>query len=186
MNAAVVLVECKRKDGMALVTLNDRFRERILPHLDAAFNVACWLTRNRQDGEDVVQEAMLRALKFMGGFHGNDGRVWLLQIVRNTFYGWCKDKHRRLAVPFDENDDNWPDLAQASPETLAMQQDGDRAVQQALARLPLVFREVIVLRELEELSYKEIATIVDIPIGTVMSRLGRGRKLLAASLAEEQ
>jgi RNA polymerase sigma-70 factor (ECF subfamily) len=161
----------------------------ILPHLNSAFNLACWLTRNRADAQDVVQEALMRAFRFFAGFRGGDGRVWLLRIVRNTFYTWYRDDAAQPGTAFDEQlhsleetDEAWPDHARRGPEALLMQKDCDREVHKALAALPLEFREVVVMRELEELSYKEIAAIAGIPIGTVMSRLGRGRKLLAASL----
>lgn len=166
---------------MAAPTPEQRFRDLILPHLNSAFNLACWLTRNRQDAQDVVQEAAMRAFKYFPGFRGLDGRVWLLRIVRNTFYSWCQDKGLGSETAFDEALHSPDDV---SPEVLVMQKDCDRLVQQAFAALPLEFREVVALRELEELSYKEIAAIVDIPIGTVMSRLGRGRKLLAKSLGD--
>jgi RNA polymerase sigma-70 factor (ECF subfamily) len=174
---------------MAAPTHEERFRELILPHLDAAFNLACWLTRNRDDAQDVVQEAAMRAIKYFSGFHGVDGRVWLLRIVRNTFYSWCREKGAAPETAFDEELHSpdeaagaWPEQARAGPDALVMQRDCDRMVHQALAMLPLEFREVVVMRELEELSYKEIAAIAGIPIGTVMSRLARGRKLLAKSL----
>jgi RNA polymerase sigma-70 factor (ECF subfamily) len=166
---------------MATPPPEDRFRELILPHLDSAFNLACWLTRNRGDAQDVVQEAAMRAFKYFPGFRGLDGRVWLLRIVRNTFYSWCRD---RGAAPESVVDEEVHSPEDESPELLLMRQDCDRLVHQALAALPLEFREVVALRELEELSYKEIAAIVGIPIGTVMSRLGRGRKLLAKSLGD--
>lgn len=176
---------------MATSPLEERFRELILPHLDSAFNLACWLTRNREDAQDVVQEAAMRAFKYFSGFHGADGRVWLLRIVRNTFYSWCQAKGALADTEFDEElhsleetNDARPADARGNPEARLMQQDCDRAVQQALAALPLEFREVVVMRELEELSYKEIAAIAGIPIGTVMSRLGRGRKLLAQQLGD--
>jgi RNA polymerase sigma-70 factor (ECF subfamily) len=178
--------------GMAVPTPEERFREVILPHLNSAFNLACWLTRNRPDAQDLVQEAMLRAFRFFAGFRGGDGRVWLLCIVRNTFYTGCRADGARPKTEFDEAlhsvdgvGDAQPDRVHESPEALLMQKDCDRIVHEALAALPLEFREVVVLRELEELSYKEIAAIVDIPIGTVMSRLGRGRKLLAQHLGAE-
>lgn len=168
---------------MAVTPLEARFREAILPHLDSAFNLAYWLTRNRDDAEDVVQDAMLRAFRFFGGFHGADGRVWLLRIVRNTFYTSRQEKGPQPATVFDEEVHGFDaDEPHASPEAQLMHKDDARRVQQALAALPLEFREVVVMRELEELSYKEIAAIAGIPIGTVMSRLGRGRKLLAQSL----
>jgi RNA polymerase sigma-70 factor (ECF subfamily) len=175
--------------GMALSTPEERFRELILPHLNSAYNLACWLSRNRPDAQDIVQEAMMRAFRFFAGFRGGDGRVWLLRIVRNTFYTWSRDNGAQPKTAFDEAqhsvdgaDCAQPDNVYESPEALLMHKDCDRIVHEALAALPLEFREVVVLRELEELSYKEIAAIVDIPIGTVMSRLGRGRKLLAHRL----
>jgi len=163
--------------------LEVRFRELILPHLNSAFNLACWLTRNREDAQDVVQEAAMRAFKYFSGFHGIDGRVWLLRIVRNTFYDSLREKSAPPETTFDE-ELHGLDGTRGNPEARLMQQDCDRAVQRALDALPLEFREVVVLRELEGLSYKEIAEIADIPIGTVMSRLGRGRKLLARHLGE--
>lgn len=177
---------------MAELTPQQRFKAVILPHLSSAFNLACWLTRDRADAEDVVQEACLRAFKFFAGFHGPDGRVWLLKIVRNTFYTECQEKHaQQQRTAFDEDvhsfaamHDGAMERADNNPEALLLEKDCDRLIQQALAALPLEFREVMVLRELEELSYKEIANVVGIPIGTVMSRLGRGRKLLATSLAQ--
>jgi RNA polymerase sigma-70 factor (ECF subfamily) len=163
-----------------------RFQANVLPHLNSAFNLACWLTRSRQDAEDVVQEAYLRAFKFYDGFHGDDSRAWLLTIVRNTFYTWYQDQQKqRQETVFDEDvhDFSAAGMADGNPELLLMQKDSERQLQQALHALPVEFREVMVMRELEELSYKQIAAIVGIPIGTVMSRLGRGRKLLAAILA---
>jgi RNA polymerase sigma factor (sigma-70 family) len=174
---------------MIASTKKQRFQASVLPHLNSAFNLACWLTHSRPDAEDVVQEAYLRAFKFFDGFHGEDSRAWLLTIVRNTFYTWYQQQHRQ-ETEFDEelHDFNAGDgvgmaFADNNPETLLMQKDSERQLQQALQALPLEFREVMVMRELEELSYKQIAAIVGIPIGTVMSRLGRGRKLLATILA---
>jgi RNA polymerase sigma factor (sigma-70 family) len=167
-----------------------RFQALVLPHLDSAFNLACWLTRSRQDAEDVVQEACLRAFKFFDSFRGEDGRAWLLTIVRNTFYTWYRENHeQRQNTLFDEElhgveatDAGGMEHADNNPETLHMRKDSERLLQQALEALPLEFREVMVMRELEDLSYKQIAGIVGIPIGTVMSRIGRGRKLLAKIL----
>ena len=167
-----------------------RFQTLVLPHLNAAFNLARWLARSDQDAEDVVQEACLRAYKFFDSFQGQGGRVWLLSIVRNTFYGGSVyRKIQAQCVPFDESlHDYAGDMdssASASPERVLMQRDAARQLEQALEQLPLEFREVIVLRELEDLSYKEIAAIAEIPIGTVMSRLARARKLLAHLLLQE-
>jgi RNA polymerase sigma factor (sigma-70 family) len=156
----------------------ENFEETVLPHLGAAYNLARWLTRNDTDAEDVVQEAYLRAFKHFGSFHGGDGRPWLLTIVRNTCYTWMQ--HNRsldLAIPLDDelHEIESKDL---NPEALLLQSADTRMVRQALEKLPVEFREVIVLRELEGLSYKQIADVVDIPLGTVMSRLARARKRL--------
>ncbi|MGS0740518.1 sigma-70 family RNA polymerase sigma factor [Glaciimonas sp. GG7] len=169
---------------MTASTKEQRFATIALPHLNAAFNLASWLTHNRQDAEDIVQEAYLRAFTFFDSFHGDDGRAWLLTIVRNTFYTWYGQPHTHNTA-FDEqchspNGDNIAvaHYADNNPENMLLQKDSQQQLLQALQALPLAFREVMVLREMEELSYKQIAAIVGIPIGTVMSRLGRGRQLL--------
>jgi len=165
-----------------------RFETLVLPHMNSAFNVARWLTHNDQDAQDVVQEAYLRAFRFFGGFHGEDARAWLLSIVRNTFYTW-HHQNRGHATETTEFEENMHSLETStsdhddSPEAMLIRSQSQKRVQKALQGLRLEYREVIVLRELEELSYKEIADIVGIPMGTVMSRLGRGRQQLAALLA---
>ncbi|HTJ98971.1 MAG TPA: RNA polymerase sigma factor [Bordetella sp.] len=165
-----------------------RFEKLVLPHIDSAFNVARWLTRNDQDAQDVVQEACLRAFRFFGGFRGDDGRAWLLSIVRNTFHTWYLQnrKHANETTEFEEDEHSpvaeWA-IHEDSPEAMLIRNENQRQVHMALDRLRLEYREVVVLRELEELSYKEIAMILDIPMGTVMSRLGRGRQQLAVLLA---
>ena len=154
------------------------FEEAVLPHLDAAYNLARWLTRNDADADDVVQEAYLRAFKFFGGFHGADGRPWLLGIVRNTCYTWMQqNRSPELSRPFDD-ELNGIESKDLDPEALLLQSADTQMVRQALEELPVEFREVLVLRELEEMSYKEIASIAELPLGTVMSRLARGRKRL--------
>jgi RNA polymerase sigma factor (sigma-70 family) len=162
------------------------FEEVVLPHLDAAFNYARWLTRSEADAEDVVQDAYVRAFKFFSSFRGDDARSWLLTIVRNTWYGRFP---RRAAgasvVRTDEDGDDRPDQS-LNPEGLVIQQETAERVRRALEELPADFREVLVLRELEGLSYKEIAAVVTIPIGTVMSRLARGRERLFAVLAARE
>lgn len=160
-----------------------RFEEIALPHLGAAYNLARWLVQNEHDAEDVVQEAYLRAFKFFGGYYGGDSRSWLLTIVRNTSYSWLqKNRMLRLSEPLDENvEDTTLDFA--DPEMLLLQSTDSQTVRHALEELPVDFREVVVMREMEGLSYKEIANIVDVPIGTVMSRLARGRKRLQSMLA---
>ena len=177
-------------------TKRHRFEEICMPHLDAAHNLARWLTRGSRDAEDVVQEAFLRAFRFLDTFDGREGRVWLLAIVRNTCYTWL-EKHRaeRSNVEFDEDllasqgydvHTLGNDQGYAIDRSL-LQTETSARVNRALEQLPAEFREAIVLRELEELPYKEIAAIAGVPIGTVMSRLSRGRKLLLKSLqaAEE-
>jgi len=160
-----------------------RFEQVVLPHLDAAYNLARWLTRNEHDAEDVVQEAYLRAWKFFGSFHGGESRSWLLTIVRHTCYTWLQhNRAHELTTVFDEARHGVEDAA-ANPETLLLQRGHQQTLQQALEALPVEFREVVVLRELEGLSYKEIAAITEVPLGTVMSRLARARKRLQQCLA---
>jgi len=159
-----------------------RFEMLVLPHLDAAFNLARWLLRNGADAEDVAQEAMLRSYRFFSGFHGGDVRAWLLQIVRNTCYTWLeKNRHEKDMTEFDEE---LHGIASPTPETLAIAGNNRERVTRALESLPARYREVIVLRELEGCSYKEIATITGIPMGTVMSTLSRARRQLQAALVD--
>jgi len=160
------------------------FEEVVVPHLDAAFNYARWLTRNDADAQDVVQDAYVRALRFFSSLRGDDARAWLLTIVRNTWYGRLA-RQRGVGAPavFDERvdprlDDN------LDPEALVIQQQTIETVRRAVEELPVDFREVIVLRELEGFSYKEIAMVIDAPIGTVMSRLARARERLSAVLQQ--
>jgi len=158
------------------------FEEAVMPHLDAAYNLARWLMRNEDDAQDMVQEAYLRALRFFGGFHGTDARAWLLTIVRNTCYTWLKrNRSMELSGDFEEVvltiESDEPD-----PEASHMLKVRAQLVNEAIEKLPIEFREVVILRELEELSYKEIAEITGIPIGTVMSRLSRARKRLLVGL----
>jgi len=160
-----------------------RFEEIALPHLSAAYNLARWLVHNQHDAEDLVQEAYLRAFKFFGGYYGGDSRAWLLTIVRNTCYTWLQQNRvLRLADPIEDKLDE-VGLDFADPEILLLQSVDAQIVRHALQELPVEFREIVVMREMEGLSYKEIANIVDVPIGTVMSRLARGRKRLHALLA---
>ena len=166
---------------MAEESRTQRFEAQMLPHLDAAWNLARWLTRSDHDAEDVVQEAFLRALRFFDGFHGAQSRPWLLAIVRNTAYSWM-ETNRTGNLPLAE-DGSHDGVEETGPETLAMRGDVRRRVNAALTRLPAEYREVMVLRELEDLSYREIAQVASIPVGTVMSRLARGRKLLSGYLA---
>ena len=157
-----------------------------MPHMDAAYNLARWLTGNAHDAEDVTQEAFLRAFRFIDSLRGEEARAWLLKIVRNTFYNeWRRTGRRAEATEFDEDlhsicDDDTAVLqrAHSDPESIAARADDIRLLDTALGQLPVEFREALVLRELEDLSYKEIAAAMDIPIGTVMSRIARARRLL--------
>ena len=155
------------------------FERLLLPHLDAAYNLARWITGHDQDAEDLVQEACLRALKSFDGFRGGDGRSWLMTIVRNTCNTWLQqNRSHELTTAFDEQIHN-PQHEVPSPEALLLQRADSELVKNGLQELALDFREVLILRELEGLSYKEIATVAGIPIGTVMSRLARGRAQLS-------
>ena len=159
-----------------------RFEERVLPHLDAAYNLARWLTRDDADAQDVVQEAMLRAFRYFNSFHGGDARVWLLAIVRNTYYSLrTKTPPDSMHEAFDDDVHTITD-DQPTPEARALLALDVGSLQVALENLPHPLREAIVLRELEECSYKEIAAITGQKIGTVMSRLARARERLKAGL----
>lgn len=168
-----------------------RFQQMALPHLDAAYNLARWLSGNPNDAEDIVQDAYIRAFRYFDMFRGDNARPWLLTIVRRTWYTeWQKREMSRHSVEFDENIDDavfegWSE-PQADPETQMIRDQDARLVHAALEQLPPEYREVMVLRELEELSYREIAEIADLPLGTVMSRLARGRRRLAALLSAQQ
>jgi RNA polymerase sigma factor (sigma-70 family) len=163
------------------------FEAIVLPHLDAAYNLARWLTRDEQQAQDVVQAAFLRAFRFFGGFRGGDARAWLFTIVRHTYYTTLRDGRLEHGdVSFDEDTHGESEgeggtalyEVGADPESVAEARDAVRLVNEALQRLPEGYREIVILKEMEDLSYKEIAEIAGIPIGTVMSRLARGRKLL--------
>jgi RNA polymerase sigma-70 factor (ECF subfamily) len=162
------------------------FQQVVLPHLDAAYNLARWLTRNEQAAEDLVQDSCVRALKSFDGYRGGDARAWILAIVRNTCYTWlAKNKAHAPIVEFnDEIESSGSDAL--DPAALAARGADEESVRRALDTLAPEFREVVVLRELEDLSYKEIAAVSGVPVGTVMSRLSRARKQLERSLAEGQ
>ncbi len=165
-----------------------RFEAMAMPHLDAAYNLARWLTRNEHDADDLVQNAYLRAFRFADGFRGGDARAWLLTIVRNTYFSTLRDgRQRRGDVSFDDelHGAEAGPLADNDPARIAAGRDTGRCVDQALAQLPAAFREVLVMKEMDDLSYKQIAQIADIPIGTVMSRLARARRMLLNFLNQE-
>jgi RNA polymerase sigma-70 factor, ECF subfamily len=165
-----------------------RFERLALPHLDAAYNLARWLTHNDHDAQDVVQEALERALRYIGGLRGDSARAWLLQIVRHTCYSWLKENRPSERLFVDDADASLQEIAgPATDEPHAVaQRNADRTlINQAIAALPIAYREVLVLRELEDLSYHDIARIADIPLGTVMSRLARARGLMRQALAPD-
>ena len=161
-----------------------KFEQLVLPHLDAAYNLARWLTRDNANAEDLVQMTYLRAYKFFDGFRGDDARAWLLTILRNAYFTSLRDnQHESAQVSFDEEmhgglDDDIELASANDPQQVLEMRDTRRLVNQALEKLPNAFREVIVLKEINDMSYKEIAEITDVPLGTVMSRLARGRKML--------
>jgi RNA polymerase sigma-70 factor (ECF subfamily) len=153
----------------------------VLPHMDAAYNLARWLTRNDQDARDVVQEAALRAHRFLDGLRG-DAKPWFLTLLRNACMTWLKANRPAELSGMDPAAPELQRVEEETPETLALRALDRRMLNEALAALPAQFREVLILRELEDLDYKDIARISGAPIGTVMSRLSRARRLLADSL----
>jgi RNA polymerase sigma-70 factor (ECF subfamily) len=162
--------------GFVLVQ-NDlpNFEQAVLPHLDAAYNLARWLARNDQDAQDIVQEAYLRAFRFFPAYRGGDARSWIMKIIRNTCYSWLhQNRPLQDATEFDENL-FLPDSRVPNPEEVVLQSDSGTLVRKALEKLPANFREVLVLREIDGMSYKEIAEITGMAAGTVMSSLSRAR-----------
>jgi len=157
------------------------FEALMLPHLDAAHNLARWLLRNELDAQDVVQEAYLRAFKSFHGFHGSDGRAWLLKIVRNTAYTWLSKNRSVELATFDEEIHS-PASEEDNPAVTLGRSEDAGFIKEAMEDLPVEFREILVLRHLEGLSYKEIADIAQVPPGTVMSRLARARSRLKQCL----
>jgi len=154
------------------------FEKAIVPHLNAAYNFARWLTRNQHEAEDLVQEAYLRAFRLFDGFHGGDGRAWLLAVVRNTGLTWLRRKSRDASsVEFDEQVHGTAGRQENLEERL-VKDARIESLRTCVESLPAEYREVIVMRELEELSYREISAAAGVPIGTVMSRLSRGRTRL--------
>ena len=167
-----------------------RFELLAMPHLGAAYNLARWLTHNEHDAQDVVQDALMRAMRYINGLRGDSARAWLLQIVRHTCYSWLKENRPAEVVVLDDNDDALQEYAAPAadePPAMAMRKAERLQINAAIAALPVAYREVLVLRELEELSYGDIARIAGIPVGTVMSRLARARaRLRDAVLAQDK
>ncbi|MFM0054481.1 RNA polymerase sigma factor [Paraburkholderia phytofirmans] len=180
-----------RAHGESEAARSRRFQQMALPHLDAAYNLARWLCGNASDADDVVQEAFMRAFRFFDTFRGDSARPWLLAIVRRTWYTeWRRRSSSHETVEFDDTMDDasfdgWS-VGGTDPQALLIRDEDTKRVHEALAQLPVEYREVLMLRELEEMGYKEIAAVADVPIGTVMSRLARGRRKLAALLMEKQ
>src|SRR5258706_8132833 len=169
-----------------MVPVDDRerlelFEQTVLPHLDSAYNLARWLAGNDQDAQDVAQEASLRAFKYFGSFRGDNPRAWLLSIVRNSFYTWLRKNRPEKTIEMTEDILDIEDPSTVV-EAVNPQFAHADAVRRAITELPVEFREIVILREMEGFSYKEIADLAEVPIGTVMSRLARARKLLQKSL----
>lgn len=172
--------------GVASRATRQRFEDVALPHLDAAYNLARWLTRNDSDAADVVQEAMLRALTYFDSYRGENGKAWLLSIVRNTCFRWFERNRPAAVMAMTEEVEAEIDAALArpgvdappDPETLLSRQRDAALLNDLIAELPPLFREILVLREMEELSYRDISDVLGVPMGTVMSRLARARALL--------
>lgn len=163
----------------------ERFEQTVLPHLDAAYNLARWLTRNDQDAQDVTQEACLRAFRFFDRYQGGSARAWLLTIVRNTWYTWLHKNRHSDSTEFDEEIHSSEVCGSTDPEVQALTASDKETVNHALVDLPDVFREALVLREMEGMSYREIADVTSVSLGTVMSRLARARTRLRQSLTVE-
>jgi RNA polymerase sigma-70 factor (ECF subfamily) len=163
----------------------ETFDDVVLPHRDVGYRLARWLMRNEQDAQDVVQEASLRAFRYFRTFTGGDGRAWFLRIVRNTCWGWRDHSFQAPTDPFDEEQHSGARQS-FDPEALALHLDDVRLVQRAMSHVPDRFRELIVLRELKGLSYRELADVMAVPIGTVMSSLSRARHALRGALDHER
>jgi RNA polymerase sigma-70 factor, ECF subfamily len=166
------------------MAIGESFEETVLPHLDAAYRLARWLMRNDHDAEDAVQEASLRAFRYFRTFVGGNGRAWFLRIVRNTCLGGRRHSVQELTDQFDEEQHSSAQPA-SDPETVLLRNDDVRLIERAIGALPERFRELLVLRELEELSYRELADVLDIPLGTVMSGLSRARQAFRVALANQ-
>ena len=174
---------------------NSRFSEVVLPHLSDALTTALWLTGDRADAEDVVQEACLRAFRAIATFSGGNTRAWVLAIVRNTAYSWLQKNRRSELIPVDDLDAddrvqaergaNVEDLISVNPEIDLVAKAEEAHLRAQIEKLPPEFREELVLRDIQGLEYREIAKITSVPVGTVMSRLARARRRLISALAQE-
>jgi RNA polymerase sigma factor (sigma-70 family) len=166
--------------------LVNRFRKQALCHLDEAYNLARWLTRDRHDAEDIVQEACLRALRGFANFRGDDGRAWLLTIVRNTCYTWLKRRRNQDSSMDADTDVETVESTGGDPQLSLSRNIETEQLRMAIEELPAEFREVVVLKDIQGFSYREIAEIAQVPIGTVMSRLSRGRRRLTDRLCAQK
>jgi RNA polymerase sigma-70 factor (ECF subfamily) len=162
---------------------HSRFEQTILPHLDSAYNLARWLARDAHDAEEIAQEALCRALRFFDSFRGGDARTWLLKVVRNTCYTWLERHRSRAPAESYEEDLHDPRSEALNPAKLLLRHADRQMLMEAMEELPVAFREAVILRDLEGLSYQEIAAVTAVPLGTVMSRLSRGRRQLQQRLA---
>jgi RNA polymerase sigma-70 factor (ECF subfamily) len=160
------------------------FERVFLPHINAAYNLARWLTRDAADADDVVQEAYMRAFRFAANYQGGDSRAWLLKIVRNTCYTWLKKNRPREIIYELEEDEH--QASTGDPEKILQENIDRRTVRKLLESLPAAYREIVVMRDIEGLSYKEISAVTELPLGTVMSRLSRARKRLQADAIAAQ
>ncbi len=180
-----IVAEAREMNPTAESRTAERFETLVLPHVSSAYNLARWLTRNDADAQDVVQEAILRAWKFFDGYRGGDSRSWLLAIVRNCCSNWReRNRAAESTTPFDE--EQHTDEQAGDPEKLAAIRIDLGRLRSVLEELPVHLREVVILREQEGFSYKEIASIIAAPIGTVMSRLARARSRLLSRLAGQE
>ena len=174
------------QDGMNDQSRRIRFENQMLPLMSEAYNLARWMMKNEPDAHDAVQDAYLKAFRYFGSFHGDSGRAWLLRIVRNVCYDAlrARDSQRNIVSLDEETAAEVPD-SKPAPNVLAIQNSTKLRIREALEALPLEFKTVIILREFDGCSYKEISDIAGVPVGTVMSRLARARRQLAALLQEE-
>jgi RNA polymerase sigma-70 factor (ECF subfamily) len=174
----------KPRRELTTTAIDENFDDVVLPHLDAAHRLARWLIRNEHDAEDVVQEALLRAFRYFGTFTGGSGRAWFLRIVRNTSWRWHSRGFHAPIDTFDEEQHSSTSLG-SDPESLLLHTDDVTLLDRAMSSLSTRFRQLLVLRELEGLSYQELADVIGVPIGTVMSGLSRARQALRSALDSE-